>query len=64
MTKETLDSVSWIGLNLLLSNATEETCRDMLMLEEAGKRRAQYLKRIHARLNKMRARRERNELGK
>lgn len=50
---------SWEGCNDFLRNATESQAKALLELEQAGKRRVQYLLRIHARYNRQRAERER-----
>lgn len=55
---------NWPACNDFLRSATEEQCSKLLAKEKAGKRRVQYLLRIHARLNKVRATRERSELLK
>jgi hypothetical protein len=53
---------SWLALNQELRGADEGHCRALLKEEQAGRRRRQFLKRIHSRLNKVRADRERQEL--
>jgi len=55
---------SWATLNEFLRGAPEDIAQALLNLERGGKRRVQYLLRIHARYNKMRAQRERAELLK
>ena len=64
MTKKTkaghLDS--WSACNHFLREATERGALILLKKEQAGKRRIQYLLRIHARYNKMRGQRERTIL--
>ena len=54
---------SWIALNDVLREADLKTCVKLLEAEKEGRRRAQFLKRIHARLNKVRADRERAEFA-
>lgn len=54
--------VSWIALNKVIRKADEPTCEKLLKEELAGRSRSQFLKRIHSRLNKVRADRERKEL--
>ena len=54
---------SWIALNDRLRNASEAECQSLLKEELKGRKRKQFLKRIHSRLNKVRADRERTELG-
>lgn len=53
---------TWIALNDKLRNADEEQCRFLLDAELVGRKRQQFIKRIHSRLNKVRADRERKEL--
>lgn len=54
---------TWVGLNNLLRTADELLCRKLLKEEAGGKSRKQFLRRIHSRLNKVRAERERAELS-
>lgn len=55
---------SWAALNvqLLSPTVTEPYCEQMLQQELNGQRRLQFVMRIHSRLNKLRAHRERAEL--
>lgn len=53
---------SWEALNDHLINADEARCKELLQLEINGRKRRQFLLRIHSRLNKVRADRERLEL--
>lgn len=53
---------NWANLNDALRDCTESQAQVLLDAERAGKRRFQYLHRIHSRLNKARADRERREL--
>ncbi len=55
--------VSWVALNDKLRGANETECRGLLEEELNGCKRKQFIKRIHSRLNKARADRERIELG-
>lgn len=56
---------SWLELNAWLKTAKEPQVVKALAEEKARKpRRAQFVKRIHSRLNKLRADRERQELVK
>ena len=58
-------NLSWNELNAVVRKATENTCNALLLSErKPGRRRRQYLLRIHSRLNKVRADRERAELRK
>lgn len=54
---------TWIGLNDELRDADEIRCQELLNEELSGRKRKQFIKRIHSRLNKVRADRERKELG-
>ena len=53
---------TWVALNEALRAADERQCQRLLQEERAGRKRKQFLKRIHSRLNKVRADRERQEL--
>lgn len=53
---------TWRGLNDALRSADEERCRELSLAELTGKRRLRHLIRIHSRLNKVRADRERMDL--
>lgn len=53
---------TWIALNDALRGASEETCQALLKEETNDRQRKQFLRRIHSRLNKVRADRERVEL--
>jgi hypothetical protein len=55
---------TWNSLNVALMSADEELCRDLLKEECEGRNRPTFKKRIHSRLNKVRADRERLELNK
>lgn len=53
---------TWIGLNEALMATTDEKYLTVLLKkEQSGKNRSQFVKRIHSRLNKVRADRERKE---
>lgn len=54
---------SWLALNDILRDADEPVCQTLLKEELKGRKRKQFIKRIHSRLNKVRADRERMELG-
>jgi len=54
---------TWISLNNALRNADEKLCRKLLSEEKSGRSRRQFIRRIHSRLNKVRADKEREELG-
>lgn len=56
--------MTWDLLNATLRGADERTCQTLLKAEQRGRKRKQFLKRIHSRLNKARADRERKELLK
>jgi len=53
---------SWLALNDALREANEATCEAFLKEEFKGRKRMAFIKRIHSRLNKVRADRERAEL--
>ena len=53
---------TWADLNDYMRLANEEQCREILEMEKNGKARKQFIRRIHCRLNKVRAARERAEL--
>lgn len=53
---------SWLALNDALREADEPVCEALLKEELKGRKRKQFIKRIHSRLNKVRADRERAEL--
>ena len=54
---------SWLALNDVLRDADEPACQALLKEELKGRKRKQFIKRIHSRLNKVRADRERMELA-
>lgn len=54
---------NWVTLNAALAKATEEDCETLLFEEQRGLSRLSLISRIHSRYNKLRAERERNELG-
>ena len=54
---------TWITLNDKLRDADEKLCQHLLGEELNGRRRQAFLRRIHSRLNKVRADKERKELG-
>jgi hypothetical protein len=68
MRKETIDRIknqvlsTWQELNSFLLSAGEDDCRTVMEAEMAGKRRLMFVLRIHSRMNKLRAARERVEL--
>lgn len=53
---------SWVSLNKVICHYGEDLCKVLLDSEVKGKRRKQFLLRIHSRLNYVRAQRERKEL--
>lgn len=55
---------TWTKLNDVLRDADEATCRKLVEAEMKGEKRVQYVLRIHSRINKVRAARERLELKK
>jgi hypothetical protein len=54
---------TWIALNDALRDADEKLCQELLDEELAGRQRQQFIRRIHSRLNKARADKEREDLG-
>lgn len=54
---------TWLGLNDFLRKADEAACRLLIKEELKGRNRQQFLRRIHSRLNKVRADRERSNLS-
>lgn len=66
MTKSAKKSVvvptAWKDLNKILMTSDEATTSELLAAERAGRRRKQFLLRIHSRLNKVRAANERAQL--
>jgi hypothetical protein len=52
---------TWVLLNDALRNANEATCHALIKAEMGGRNRKQFVMRIHSRLNKVRADRERKE---
>lgn len=57
--------VSWIALNdAVMATTDERALHRLLVQEQGGKRRKQFMARIHSRLNKVRADRERAELAR
>jgi len=55
---------SWISLNTKLQTASEKDSESLLNEELLDRRRKQFLLRIHSRINKLRAARERAQLRK
>lgn len=51
-----------VTLNEAVRQADEQTCRRLLEREQKDKRRPSFILRIHSRLNRLRAHREREEL--
>lgn len=53
---------SWENLNAYLRNASVSDCERLLKSETSGKNRLSFLRRVHSRLNKVRADNERIKL--
>lgn len=53
---------TWLALNDAIRDADEEQCQELLKEELKGRRRKKFIMRIHSRINKVRADRERAEL--
>ncbi len=52
---------TWVGLNAVLLKADEATCKGLLKIEKAGRKRKMFLLRIHSRLNRVRRAAEREK---
>ena len=65
ITKKLIDQAleTWIGLNEVLKTCTEDDANKLLQAEQDGKKRRQFILRVHSRLNKLRYQRERKELA-
>jgi len=53
---------NWTHLNRTLMKGSEKVAHDLLKAEQDGACRPAFLRRIHSRLNRLRARRERSHL--
>lgn len=53
---------NWYKLNDALRGCTEQDAKELLELERQGKNRKRFVLRIHSRINRVRADRERDEL--
>ncbi len=53
---------TWTALNNAVRDCDEQAARDLLELEINGKKRVRYVFRIHSRINKLRADKEREDL--
>lgn len=66
MTKRAITNpalTTWDNLNEFVMKTTDESVLQKLLKEELdGRKRSQFVKRIHSRINKLRADRERAEL--
>jgi len=60
LTPDPLDT--WVGLNAVVPRLDEAACLALLTREREGRKRITFLLRVHSRLNKVRADRERAEL--
>lgn len=56
--------LGWVELNERLGSMSEAQVRQLLEKERTGRRRATFLRRIHQRLTRLRANRERAALRK
>lgn len=54
---------TWVELNEIIRRADERTCELLLKVELDGPKRKVFALRIHSRLNRVRAARERKEIG-
>lgn len=65
MAAQKTDALSnWTALNTFLLTADERASEKVLAQEQAGRNRPRFLLRIHSRINKLRAHRERKALLK
>lgn len=55
--------INWRALCKFVRTASEAECQELLKLETKTKNRRGFVRRIHSRLNKLRADRERADLG-
>lgn len=55
---------SWRSLNAVVGHMTELQLEQALTAERSGRRRPSIMRRLHQRLGKVRAARERRELGR
>jgi len=53
---------SWADLNEAMQSCEEDFAKALLEREKRGKQRKQFMLRIHSRINKLRADREREEI--
>ena len=53
---------NWQSLNAAITKLGEKECLELIDIESSNRKRLQVLLRIHSRLNKVRAKRERQEL--
>jgi len=58
-----VDDLTWTTLNQELMTSDEDHIQKMINWERKHRRRLQFMLRMHARLNKVRASRERKELA-
>jgi len=55
--------MTWTSLNDFMWDANEAECQALLDIELKGRNRKKFVSRIHSRLNRVRAQRERKELA-
>jgi len=53
---------TWIKLNAFMQTASEDECKALMKEELKYRKRKIFVLRVHSRLNKLRAHRERKEL--
>lgn len=58
-----VDDLTWTSLNAKLKEVSEKEAADMLTHERKGKRRLQFMMRMHGRFNSLRTARERKEIA-
>ena len=62
--KPAAELATWVDLNAALMGGNLQLAERLLKQEQAGKRRKQFMLRIHSRINKLRAGAERTALFK
>lgn len=63
MPRVIVSRLNWLELNEWLRTATEEEALDALTQEQHGAKRQEYLRRLHSKVNVLRAERERKEIN-
>jgi hypothetical protein len=55
---------NWLELQEVVREMGEAQCHELLAIEQAGRARNKFILRIHSRINRLRAQRERQELSR